>query len=145
MIGENYLRVIGDGKTLSFFKDKSFDVAFSNSVIEHLSTFEDQELMAYNIQRISNHYFIQTPAFIFPIEPHFLFPFFHWLPKSLKILFVKYFNLGWFEKQKNIAHARELILFIRILKKREIKKLFPNSIVIREWVFGFVKSYLINK
>ena len=83
-----YAGIIGDGKSLSFIKDKTFDLAYSNSVIEHLTGFEDQNEMAYNIKRVAKYYFIQTPAFIFPLEPHFLFPFFHWLPKKVRIWFI---------------------------------------------------------
>ena len=61
---------------MDFFKDKSFDAVFSNSVIEHVGTFEDQKMMANEVIRVTNFYFIQTPNLYFPIEPHFLVPFF---------------------------------------------------------------------
>ena len=37
---------VGDATDLSEFDDDSFDIAFSNSVIEHLFTFENQRRMA---------------------------------------------------------------------------------------------------
>lgn len=89
-----YVSIVGDGKELSFIKDKSFDIAFSNSVIEHIPKLEDQIKMINNIKRIAKYYFIQTPAFMFPLEPHFLFPFFHWLPVEARIWLVRHFNLG---------------------------------------------------
>ena len=81
----NISSVAGDARDLSHFPDKSFDVVFSNSVIEHLSTLDNQKLMAEEAIRVGRHYFIQTPNFYFPLEPHFLIPFFHWLPRSTRL------------------------------------------------------------
>lgn len=136
-------KIIGDGKTASFIKDKSFDVVVSNSVIEHLGTLAHQIEMANNIMRVADYYFIQTPAFIFPFEPHFLFPFFHWMPKWLRIKFVRNFDMGWFNKQKSEESAACLVSSIRILKKKELKKIFSNSKIISEKFCFLTKSYLI--
>ncbi len=136
-------KIVGDGKTLSFIKDKSFDVVVSNSVIEHLGTFNQQREMAENIKRVGKYHFIQTPAFIFPFEPHFLFPFFHWLPKWLRILLVQNFDLGWFMKLKSKEDAQTLVNSIRILKKKELKRFFRNSQIISERLWFFTKSYLV--
>jgi len=58
------------------FDDFEFDVVFSNSVIEHLGDFLDQKLFATEVQRVSKRYFLQTPSFWFPYEPHAIMPFF---------------------------------------------------------------------
>jgi ubiquinone/menaquinone biosynthesis C-methylase UbiE len=136
-------KIVGDGKTLSFIKDKSFDIVVSNSVIEHLGTLAHQEEMVQNIKRVGKYYFIQTPAFIFPFEPHFLFPFFHWLPKWLRTLLVQNFDLGWFQKQKGKEEAERLVNSIRIMKKKELKSFFQNSEIISERLWFFTKSYLV--
>ncbi len=136
-------KIVGDGKTLSFIKDKSFDVVVSNSVIEHLGTLNQQREMAENIKRVGKYHFIQTPAFIFPFEPHFLFPFFHWLPKWIRVKLVQNFNLGWFMKQKSKEDAQTLVNSIRILKKKELKRFFRNSQIISERLWFFTKSYLV--
>ncbi len=87
-----------DVRDLSFIKDKEYDLVYSNSLIEHLSTLEEQKTLAKEIARIGKHFFIQTPNYYFPIEPHFLFPFFQFLPGRLKIKLILNFILGWFEK-----------------------------------------------
>lgn len=64
----------GDATNLSQYSDKSFDIVFSNSVIEHLYTKENQISMAKEVNRVGKNYFIQTPNYWFPIEPHWVFP-----------------------------------------------------------------------
>jgi len=136
--------IVDDGKCLSSVKDNTFDITYSNSVIEHLSTFEEQQEMANNLQRVAQYYFVQTPAFIFPFEPHFLFPAFHWLPRRIRIWLVLRFNLGWFERCKNMKDGSDLVDSIRILKKSELKKIFENARIIKERFLFIPKSYLIT-
>ena len=57
----NMISMIGDATNLLHFSDNSFDVVFSNSVIEHLYTKSNQEKMASEIRRVGKHYFLQTP------------------------------------------------------------------------------------
>jgi len=140
----NFSVIVDDCKSLSSIKDNTFDIAYSNSVIEHLSTFEEQQEMADNLKRVSKYYFVQTPAFIFPFEPHFLFPFFHWLPRRIKIWLILHFSLGWFKKCTNKIDAELLVNSIRILKKRELKILFKDAALIKEKFLMMSKSYIIT-
>jgi len=140
---DNCTGIRGDGKSLSFLKDNTFDIAYSNSMIEHLSSLKEQSEMARNINRIAENYFLQTPAFVFPLEPHFLFPFFHWLPKNIRIWLVFHFNLGWFERCKNQIEAENLVDSIRIMKKKELKLIFVNAKIITERFFLIPKSYIV--
>src|ERR1700710_2080309 len=60
---ENIRSVVGDASNLWGFADHQFDVAFSNSVIEHLFTFEAQSRMASEMQRVASAHRVQTPNF----------------------------------------------------------------------------------
>src|SRR5690606_10538419 len=51
----------GNATDLSQFEDKSYDLVFSNSVIEHLHTSANQKMMASEIKRVGKRYFVQTP------------------------------------------------------------------------------------
>jgi SAM-dependent methyltransferase len=134
--------VVGDARDLSQFGDGSFDLVFSNSVIEHVGGPDDQRRMAEEIRRVGRRYFVQTPNRYFPIEPHFLFPGFQFLPERTKVFLLKRFQLGWYPKAKTdeeaVAFARE----IRLLSRREFASLFPDARLIDERLAGLVKSFM---
>src|SRR3954466_7016711 len=65
------------------FADDEFDLAYSSSVIEHLEP-ADRVAFADELRRVGRGWYVQTPAFSFPVEPHALLPFAHWLPPRLR-------------------------------------------------------------
>jgi ubiquinone/menaquinone biosynthesis C-methylase UbiE len=133
--------VKGDALDLEF-PDSSFDVVFSNSVIEHVGTFENQKRMAEEIKRVGKRYFVQTPNKYFIIEPHFLFPCFQFLPKGLRAWLVMNFKMGWFKREPSAKRARDLVESITLLTKKEVLMLFPNSKLYEEKLFGMTKSFI---
>jgi Methyltransferase domain len=137
--------VVGDARKMDEFYAKEFDVVFSNSVIEHVGSYRDQSLMAAEIDRVGQRYFIQTPNFYFPIEPHFIFPGFHWLPIALRTWLVTHFNLGWYEKFDNADRAEEEVRSIRLMTKKEFVTLFQGSNLFEEKVVGLTKSFVAYK
>lgn len=75
--------VVGDACNMKFI-DGEFDIIYSNSVIEHVGNFERQTQFAKEVVRVGKSYWIQTPYKHFPIEQHFLFPLFQYLPPQYK-------------------------------------------------------------
>ena len=73
-------RVAADGCVLPF-PNGAFDVVFSNSVIEHLTTRERQQQFANEVTRVGKRFCVHTPNRWFPVETHLLTPFVHYLPK----------------------------------------------------------------
>lgn len=139
----NFKSIAGDAKDLSVFKDKEFDIIFSHSVIEHVGGFEDQHRMAEEIKRVGKRYFIQTPNYYFPVEPHFLFPMFQFLPLFLKIWLISHFNIGWIGRTPDKDKALETAKSIRLLCEKELRELFPDATIYREKFFGLTKSFLV--
>jgi hypothetical protein len=140
----NFCSVVGDATDMSNYADKSFDVVFSNSVIEHLFTEHNQKKMAAEVRRVGRYHFIQTPNYFFPLEPHFLFPGFHFLPKTARVLLVNKFNLGHMPRKENIEEARLKVEEIRLLSVKEMKDLFPQSFIWKERFGGLVKSIVAH-
>jgi Methyltransferase domain len=92
------------------FADGEFDLAYSSSVIEHVPP-ERRAAFAAEVRRIARGWFVQTPARSFPIEPHALLPFAHWLPVPVRR---RYWRLG------AMGHWED----IRLLGRRELEALF---------------------
>ncbi len=144
-VSGEYLNIktfVGDARNMKDFADGEFDVIFSNSVIEHVGDYRDQDLMAREIVRIGKQYFIQTPNLYFPIEPHFVFPLFQFFPRELKFWLVTHFKLGWYERVTDEKAAWELVNEVRLLSKDEFKSIFPNAAIYQEKVFGLTKSFI---
>ena len=132
----------GDARKICL-PDNSFDVVFSNSVIEHLYSYAEQKLMASEVRRLAPRYFVQTPNRYFPIEPHFLFPFFQFLPAEMRIWMVRHFSVGWFPKTPDCQQASRIVRSIRLLTRKEFLGLFPEATLFEETVFGIRKSFIV--
>ena len=132
----------GNATNLGSIKNNAFDLVFSNSVIEHLYSWENQQKMAAEVLRVAKWHFIQTPNYWFPVEPHWVFPCFQYLPKKLQIWLTQHFSLGHIPQQKDLDKAKEQVDEIKLLTKGEMKSLFPNSTIYSEKFFGLNKSFV---
>jgi hypothetical protein len=132
----------GDATNLSQFGDNSIDIVFSNSVIEHLFTSQNQRRMASEIRRVAKAFWIQTPNFWFPMEPHFHFIGWQWLPVSIRIRLLQRWTFGWRGPCADPMVARRLVEEIQLLTRSELQALFPSARLEAERFCGFVKSWI---
>ena len=109
------------------FDDGAFDLAYSSSVIEHVEP-ERRAAFAGEVRRVARGFFVQTPARSFPIEPHALLPFAHWLAPTLRR---PYWRLG-------AAGSWE---DIQLLRRAELAALFGEPILAERYA-GLVKSWI---
>lgn len=136
--------IVGDGTQLTF-PDKSFDLVFSSSVIEHVGDWQAQQAFASEMLRVGKKIYFQTPNKWFPIEPHLIAPIIHWFPFAVTRCLIRYFSIwGWVNKptQKRID---EFWASTRLLSRSEVKALFPNCEIRCERVLGLAKSFIIVK
>ncbi|HAV60892.1 MAG TPA: methyltransferase type 11 [Verrucomicrobiales bacterium] len=138
---ENVKCLVGDARATGF-ADGAYDVVFSNSVIEHVGTLFDQMAMAREVRRVSRAYFVQTPNRYFPMEPHFLFPFWQFLPTWFRAALHRRFGLGWMQRQPDPLLARAGVEQVRLLTTAEMTGLFADAQIKRERVVGFTKSLI---
>ena len=130
-----------DARKMSF-DTKSFDLCFSNSVIEHVGTWEDQQLVANEIRRVGRSYYVQTPNFHFFIEPHFIAPFIHWLPPGARRRLIRYFSLWGLTTRPSREEIDKVVSETVLLTKRQMSSLFPEAHFLPERVLGMQKSLI---
>lgn len=118
--------------------DASADLAFSNSVIEHVGDPDHQRHFAQEMQRIGRRVYCQTPNKWFPIEPHFLTLFLHWLPSRWFTAGVhRYLTINGLRGKPKES--------IRLLTKQEFKELFPGCQIKTEKFLFLSKSFIAWK
>jgi Methyltransferase domain len=133
--------VVGDAKRTNL-EDFSFDIVFSNSLVEHLVDWDSQVQFATEVRRLAHNYFVQTPNKWFFVEPHFVTPFTHWLPMPVRRKLGPRATLwGWSSGATHKQYEAQL-REIRLLSTDEMRALFPDSELISERFFRFTKSII---
>lgn len=130
--------VLGSGCELPF-AEKAFDLAFSNSAIEHVGSEENQFKFASEMLRVGKRIYCQTPSRLFPIDPHLSALFLHWLPAGwLKPTFLRYFTLnGWLWK-------RPYHYDVTWISKRKLQRMFPGCKIKTERFLLLPKSFVVT-
>jgi SAM-dependent methyltransferase len=108
------------------FADGEFELVYCSSVIEHVPP-DRRAAFAQEIRRVGKGWFVQTPAWSFPIEPHALLPFAHWLPEKLRR---PYWRLGAAGEWEEIS----------LLRRAEVEALFGPALA--ERVGPLTKSWV---
>lgn len=106
--------VQGDALDLPF-ADGSFDIVFSNAVLEHVGGRAQQRRFVSEALRVGRAVFLTTPNRRFPVEVHTRLPLVHWLPD--RVSHPVYRALG-------KEHATEITL----LSRRSLEALFPGRV-----------------
>lgn len=132
----------GDGGNLSCFSDNTFQIVHANSVIEHVGDWFNMVKFAKEVSRIAPTIFIQTPYFWFPIEPHFMTLFFHWLPRPIRIWFLLHFDLGSHPRSLTLHEAAGKLENYRLLDRQMFQALFPDAQIVSEKFLGLTKSLI---
>jgi SAM-dependent methyltransferase len=108
------------------FADGEFELVYCSSVIEHVPPAR-RVAFAREIRRVGRGWFVQTPAWSFPLEPHALLPFAHWLPVKLRRPYWKFGAAAEWEE-------------ISLLKRIEVEALFGPALA--ERVGPLTKSWV---
>ena len=132
---ENIRPVAGDATDLSEFQSNSFDVAFSNSVIEHVGNEDKRRRFAAEVRRVGTRYWVQTPSIWFPIEAHTGMPFWWFYPLWLRERIKK----RWRTK---LPAWTEMVDGTTVLTLDELHALFPDAKIWTERFLFIPKSYV---
>lgn len=131
----NITFVEGDACDVVGYEDRSFDIVFSNSVIEHVGDTQKQVAFAHEVMRLGRAYWVQTPSKYFPIEAHSGMPFWWFYPDTIRLYFVS----RW---RRKLPAWTEMVEGTRVLEIGELRALFPKSSLKIERFFGIPKSYV---
>jgi len=132
--------ILYDGHTIPF-PDRSYDLLVCNSLLEHVAP-SDREGLCKEMRRVAKRIYLQTPAFEFPIEPHFVIPFVHWLPRQFGRIVARmglWNLLGRPSKPVFDSYFDDT----QLLTQQEVSRLFPGVPVLAEKFVGLAKSYCV--
>jgi hypothetical protein len=95
--------------------------------------------------RVGKRIYCQTPNMWFPVEPHLIAVFIHWLPFRMVRKLVRFASIwGWVAKPDQ-EKIDSFLKSTRLLNQHEVIDLFPNCVLRRERVFGLTKSFIVEK
>lgn len=126
--------IFGDAKNLDF-PDNSFDIVFSNAVVEHVGNRNEQRKLIQELIRVGKRTFITTPNYYFPLESHTLIPIVHYFPVTIR--FWIYRKLG-----KGIWADFD---YLNLLTPKQLLSLFPSKIsvkLLKQRIFGIPYSLI---
>lgn len=124
--------VLADGCKLPFKAD-TFDIYFSNAVIEHVGSEARQRTFIREACRVSKRVFISTPNRWFPVDAHTMVPFAHWLPLRFRNAIYRLFGRNYFASEERL----------RLISIRDLRRLLPPGIrmtVYPQRVLGLVAN-----
>lgn len=131
----NICYVEGDACDVDRFGDRSFDLVFSNSVIEHVGPSDKQASFAREARRLGQSYWVQTPSSWFPIEAHCGMPLWWFYPDELRHYFIE----RWYKTLSGNPWV-QYIEETTVLSRSDLMHLFPESTVLVETILGIPKS-----
>ena len=137
-----FTAAVGDACALPEHADGSFDLVHSNSVVEHVGDWPRMEAFATEVRRLAPRYYVQTPYFWFPIEPHFSAPFFHWRSEQARARALLRRRHGFAERAADMGQAMRDVQHARLLDKQQFRFLFPDAEHIDERAAGLTKSLI---
>lgn len=134
--------IVGDARSTGL-ADMAYDLCHSNSVIEHVGLWWDFEAFAREVRRLAPVYYVQTPNFWFPVDPHFWrFPMIHWLPRPVRVRLLQKLPLAHAGRAPDYRTACEFADSARLLNRAQMECLFPDADLRAERMLLLAKSWM---
>lgn len=135
----------GDATKPDLFAGRQFDLVHSNSLIEHVGSWRQMAMFAANVRRLASRYYVQTPNYWFPYEPHFRVPGFQFLPKAMRARLIMRYALGFFPRITERSEANQIVLHHQLLSTRQMRALFPDGVISHEKFMRTNKSIIATR
>ena len=137
--------VVGDAlQANELLEGEEFDLVFSNSLIEHLGGHAARRRLADVVSTLAASYVVQTPYRYFPVEPHWMFPAFQFLPIAARSWLAPRWPLG-HTRGWNAEAASNEVMSVELLAAAEMRAYFPDAEIVWERVAGLPKSMIAIK
>jgi hypothetical protein len=120
---------------------RAFDLAFSNSLMEHVGGHQQRAALATVIAKSAPRFFVQTPYRYFPIEPHWMWPAFQFLPVNIRSWLAPRWPLGQTYRWP-AGQAAEEVMRTDLISLTEMRRYFPDSKIIYERFLYLPKSLI---
>ncbi len=134
--------VVGDACDAAAVLDRAeYDLVYSNSVIEHVGGHHRRRSFAKSVEELAPHHWVQTPYLYFPVEPHWLFPGFQFLPLRARVAV----SMNWPlipSKPQTRADAIRRSQGSELLSRTQLQYYFPGSRIEAEHAAGLIKSLI---
>jgi len=88
------------------FPDRSFDIAMSNAVLEHVGSVDSQLRFVAELMRVARQVFITVPHRFFPIEHHTAIPLLHYFDSTFSAACRLAGKAEWSEERNLILMSR---------------------------------------
>lgn len=134
---------IGNACSLVDYPSGSVDLVHSNSVIEHVGSWGSMRAKAEEMMRVGRAGWMQTPAWGFPLEPHFRTLFMHWFGRPLQSRLMG-LSFDARVRRSSLDIRRRRIDSVNLLGRREVRALFPDRALYVERLMLWPKSYVIH-
>ncbi|MEU4371865.1 class I SAM-dependent methyltransferase [Pseudonocardia alni] len=121
--------------------NRRFDLVFSNSLIEHVGGPYRRRQLAEVIRSAADRYWVQTPYRYFPVEPHWIFPGFQFLPLAARARLSQTWPLV-HSRATSRADGIDASLDVELISLTEMRHLFPGGAVKIERFGGIPKSLI---
>ncbi|HEY7628441.1 MAG TPA: class I SAM-dependent methyltransferase [Ilumatobacteraceae bacterium] len=119
----------------------SYDLVYSNSVIEHVGGHERRRAFAANVAALAPSHWIQTPYRYFPVEPHWVCPFMQYLPLKARARLGLHWPLV-HTPHKDLDSAIDAQLSVELLDITSMRHYFADSTIAFDRLAGLVKSVI---
>ncbi len=121
--------------------DDSYDLVYSNSVIEHVGGHRQRQAFARQVLDAGPAHWVQTPYRYFPVEPHWVAPLMQFFPLRTRAAIGRVWPLGTCRPESRQESIREQ-MEVELLDITQMRHYFPESTLVYERMCGLVKSII---
>jgi hypothetical protein len=120
---------------------RRYDLAFSNSVLEHVGGHERRMRFAEAVHTVAPRHWVQTPYRYFPVEPHWIAPGMQFLPIRARAALARRWPLA-HVRSASLRDALDGVLWTELIDRTQMRYYFPDSVIRSERLLGLAKSLI---